>query len=86
MSSYIIVRAASKVVLTGDVPSPINPPPGCHFHPRCPVALEMCARVAPQLQEYAKGSSIACHVAAAELGLPSSISPESMAVETIHGH
>jgi oligopeptide/dipeptide ABC transporter ATP-binding protein len=73
-------RQIQRAVLASDeMPSPLNPPFGCHFHPRCPVALEMCARVAPQLQDYAAESSIACHVAAAELGLPSPISQESTA-------
>ncbi len=72
-------RKVQRAVLASDeMPSPLNPPSGCHFHPRCPVALDMCSRLAPQLQEYAPGSSIACHVAAEELGLPSQVSQESI--------
>jgi oligopeptide/dipeptide ABC transporter ATP-binding protein len=40
----------SRVVLKGDVPSPINPPPGCHFHPRCPSAREECKSITPELK------------------------------------
>jgi oligopeptide/dipeptide ABC transporter ATP-binding protein len=49
-------------VLTGEVPSPINPPSGCHFHPRCPVAMEQCARVAPALKAVAPDHLVSCHL------------------------
>ncbi|MGE3759590.1 MAG: oligopeptide/dipeptide ABC transporter ATP-binding protein [Pseudobdellovibrionaceae bacterium] len=39
------------MILTGDVPSPISPPQGCHFHPRCPMAIEECKKVVPPLEE-----------------------------------
>ncbi|HLE09852.1 MAG: hypothetical protein A2504_10955 [Bdellovibrionales bacterium RIFOXYD12_FULL_39_22] len=41
-----------KVVLQGDVPSPLNPPNGCHFHPRCPVASDHCSKIVPELKQY----------------------------------
>ena len=44
----------------GEVPSPINPPPGCVFHPRCPMAVESCSRVRPQLREVRPGHWVAC--------------------------
>ena len=50
-----------RVVLEGDVPSPINPPAGCHFHPRCPRAQERCKVEAPVLREMAPGCQAACH-------------------------
>ena len=40
---------SERIVLTGDVPSPANPPPGCPFHPRCPYAIEACSKTRPQL-------------------------------------
>jgi oligopeptide/dipeptide ABC transporter ATP-binding protein len=49
-------------VLTGEVPSPINPPSGCHFHPRCPAAMEQCSRVAPTLTSVAPDHLVSCHL------------------------
>jgi len=46
----------------GEVPSPINPPPGCVFHPRCPLAIEQCKRVRPELRELRPGHWAACDV------------------------
>ncbi len=50
-----------RIVLQGDVPSPIRPPAGCHFHPRCPRAEARCATEAPLLREIAPGRVAACH-------------------------
>ena len=50
------------MILTGEVPSPIDPPSGCHFHPRCPFAMEQCARVAPELKAVAPGHLVSCHL------------------------
>ncbi|GAB6089289.1 ABC transporter ATP-binding protein [Spirochaeta dissipatitropha] len=52
---------SSGIILQGDVPSPVNPPPGCSFHPRCQYATEICKQVTPQLEDKAKGHIIACH-------------------------
>lgn len=51
----------SKIILRGDVPSPMNPPAGCHFHPRCPLAVEICTNTCPDLVEFAPGHHVACH-------------------------
>ena len=51
-----------RTVLQGDVPSPLDPPAGCHFHPRCPRAMGRCAREAPLLREVAPGRMAACHL------------------------
>ncbi len=51
-----------RIVLQGDVPNPINPPNGCHFHPRCPKAMERCRVEAPLLREIAPGRVAACHL------------------------
>ncbi|MGL6112145.1 MAG: ABC transporter ATP-binding protein [Rubrivivax sp.] len=50
-----------RIVLEGDVPNPIRPPPGCHFHPRCPRAEARCTNEAPVLRELAPGRVTACH-------------------------
>jgi len=50
--------------IAGEIPSPINPPSGCHFHPRCPLAGARCKREAPALQTNADGRQLACHLAA----------------------
>jgi oligopeptide/dipeptide ABC transporter ATP-binding protein len=54
-------RRGMRTVLQGDVPSPINPPSGCSFHPRCPFALKRCAEEEPPL-EFEGKHGIACHV------------------------
>ncbi|MBM3522942.1 MAG: ATP-binding cassette domain-containing protein [Alphaproteobacteria bacterium] len=46
----------------GEIPSPLDPPPGCHFHPRCPQATDRCRREAPVLREIASGRRAACHL------------------------
>ena len=49
-------------VLKGDVPSPINPPPGCSFHPRCPIAVEKCKTTEPELRDIGSGHFVSCHL------------------------
>ena len=50
------------VPIKGEIPSPLNPPSGCHFHPRCPYAMPRCALEAPALREIATGRHSACHL------------------------
>jgi oligopeptide/dipeptide ABC transporter ATP-binding protein len=51
-----------KRVLQGDVPSPVNPPSGCHFHTRCPYAVDRCKVESPALREVRPGQLVACHL------------------------
>ncbi len=51
-----------EIVLTGEVPSPINPPSGCRFHPRCPFAMDKCSEEAPVEKEVAPGHLVSCHL------------------------
>jgi oligopeptide transport system ATP-binding protein len=55
-------EAREGTVITGEVPSALNPPPGCHFHPRCPYAMPRCAREEPVLTEVAPRHAVACHL------------------------
>jgi peptide/nickel transport system ATP-binding protein len=50
------------VPIKGEIPSPLAPPPGCHFHPRCPKAMPRCAAEAPRLREVSVGRWSACHL------------------------
>jgi oligopeptide/dipeptide ABC transporter ATP-binding protein len=55
-------RARGKNILTGDVQSPINPPPGCHFHSRCPYRMEQCKKAEPTLKDIGGHHSVACYL------------------------
>jgi oligopeptide/dipeptide ABC transporter ATP-binding protein len=54
-------KQRERIILTGDVPSPINPPSGCRFHPRCPLSTEVCKKEVPKWNEITPGRWVACH-------------------------
>jgi peptide/nickel transport system ATP-binding protein/oligopeptide transport system ATP-binding protein len=56
------IKRGNRIILKGDVPSPINPPPGCHFHTRCPYAYNRCMVDVPALREVQPGHWAACHL------------------------
>jgi oligopeptide/dipeptide ABC transporter ATP-binding protein len=51
-----------EILLSGEVPSPIDPPSGCRFHPRCPMVMDHCSRVAPVRKAVAPDHVVACHL------------------------
>jgi len=57
-----IEKKRERIILTGDVPSPINPPSGCHFHTRCPYAMDVCKKIEPRFVDQGGGHFVACHL------------------------
>jgi oligopeptide transport system ATP-binding protein len=58
------IKHATSSILKGEVPSPINPPPGCRFHPRCPYAKPVCREIEPEFKDVGGGHYVACHFVA----------------------
>jgi oligopeptide transport system ATP-binding protein len=55
-------KEKGRILLHGEVPSPLNPPSGCHFHPRCHRVMSICSQVEPQLTELSQGHFVSCHL------------------------
>jgi len=58
----LIEEKRERIILVGDVPSPVNPPKGCRFHTRCPLAIPICKEVAPEWRDVGNGYFVECHV------------------------
>jgi len=55
-----VEETRKRIILEGDVPSPLNPPPGCNFHTRCPIAISECSQAVPPLRDVGGGHQVAC--------------------------
>ncbi len=58
----VIEKRRERIILTGDVPSPINPPSGCHFHTRCPYVMDVCKKIDPIFADQGQNHFVACHL------------------------
>jgi oligopeptide/dipeptide ABC transporter ATP-binding protein len=56
----VVEEKRERIILTGDVPSPMNPPAGCNFHPRCPMAIPECSKTIPTLREIGENHQVSC--------------------------
>ncbi len=59
-------ESKTRPVIRGDIPSPVNVPPGCSFHPRCPCRMDICDKESPLLEDVSEGHAVSCHLAGRE--------------------
>jgi oligopeptide transport system ATP-binding protein len=79
----VIEEKRERIILHGDVPSPLRPPPGCVFHTRCPIAVDACRQAVPELQEVSKDHWVACIRAEGyKMSAPATAAPASEAKPT----
>ncbi|RUA08144.1 MAG: peptide ABC transporter ATP-binding protein [Fusobacteria bacterium] len=62
-----IIKNRKRIILEGDIPSNVTPPPGCKFHTRCPIAKDICKQEVPKWEEVSKGHFVACHFKGADI-------------------
>ncbi len=70
-----------RIILEGDVPSPLNPPSGCRFHTRCPLAFDLCSQEEPPFKDYGGGHYAACHWLETPERGASKLTPENIAAK-----
>jgi oligopeptide transport system ATP-binding protein len=75
-----VERRRKRIILSGDIPSPVNPPSGCRFHTRCPIAFDRCTVEIPAFKEYEAGHRAACHWVEEHGGLAPDLTRDPAAV------
>jgi oligopeptide transport system ATP-binding protein len=78
-----IEKTRERMILSGDVPSPVNPPSGCHFRTRCPFAMEVCAQVDPPMTRVGPAQQVACHLYPADEAIAAQVAPQRAAAGAV---
>ncbi|MET8212610.1 oligopeptide/dipeptide ABC transporter ATP-binding protein, partial [Streptomyces sp. NPDC005373] len=75
-------RTRERIVLSGELPSPLAPPPGCRFHTRCPLAVDRCRTEVPALRTLDSGREVSCHLVADDGTAPDAAAPRPVDADT----